>query len=417
MDIKGTWTGIGHFLSFLYTRFKQDRYHEMAASLTFTTLLSLVPLITIALSLSSAFPVLAGFAAQLKSFVLTNMPAETGAVLISTYMEQFAQSAAKLTAVGIIFLAFTAMLIMITIDDAFNKIWRVTRQRTLMMRLLTYWAVLTLAPLLFGGSLSLTSWLVAATTGNASEVSTFGIVMLRVVPALLITLGFTLLLRVVPNRYVPMRHALVGAVVAAVTLEYMNRTFAFYIANFTTYQVVYGTFASIPIFLLYIYLSWMTVLLGALIAASMSHWNGGSIAPLSPTAQFYYALRILKMMNDGLHNGSVMSLPVLSRQLRIGFDPLIEILEKLAQINIVRKLSQHGWSMIRDAQHIQARELFQLFVFDPGAIPAHDKASGIGAYIIDMDKHCYDNAISLAELFGHVDTAAGTASRPITEPN
>ena len=223
MAIKETWADLGHFLSFLYARFKQDRYHEMAASLTFTTLLSLVPLIIIALSLASAFPVFAGFSAQLKSFMLNNMPAETGAVIISTYMEQFAQSATKLTAVGIILLAFTAMLIMITIDDAFNKIWRVSRRRTLMMRLLTYWAVLTLAPLLFGGSLSLTSWLVAATTGNASQVSTFGMIMLRVVPALLITLGFTLLLRVVPNRYVPIRHALVGAVVAALTLEYWQR--------------------------------------------------------------------------------------------------------------------------------------------------------------------------------------------------
>ncbi len=399
MAIKKTWADLGHFLSFLYSRFKQDHYHEMAASLTFTTLLSLVPLITIALSLSSAFPVLADFTAQLKNFVLDNMPAETGADVISTYMEQFAQSATKLTAVGIIFLAFTAMLIMITIDDAFNKIWRVTRRRTLMMRLLTYWAVLTLAPLLFGGSLSLTSWLVAATTGNASQVSPFGMIMLRVVPALLITLGFTLLLRVVPNRYVPMRHALVGAVVAAVTLEYMNRTFAFYIANFTTYQVVYGAFATVPIFLLYIYLSWMTVLLGALIAASMSHWNGGSIAPLHPATQLYYALRVLKMMSDGLRSGSVMSLPVLSRKLRIGFDPLIEILEKLAQINIVSKLSQHGWSMIRDAKHIQARELYQLFVFNPGAIPSHDNGSEISAWITGVGEHYSGADISLEDLF------------------
>ena len=412
MAIKETWADLGHFLSFLYARFKQDRYHEMAASLTFTTLLSLVPLITIALSLSTAFPVLAGFVVQLKSFVLNNMPAETGAVIISTYMEQFAQSATKLTAVGIILLAFTAMLIMITIDDAFNKIWRVSRRRTLMMRLLTYWAVLTLAPLLFGGSLSLTSWLVAATTGNASQVSTFGMIMLRVVPALLITLGFTLLLRVVPNRYVPIRHALVGAVVAALTLEYMNRTFAFYIANFTTYQVIYGAFASIPIFLLYIYLSWMTVLLGALIAASMSHWNGGSIAPPSPTAQLYYALRVLKMMSDGLRNGSVVSLPVLSRHLRIGFDPLIEILEKLAQVNIVRKLSQHGWSMIRDAKHIQARELLQLFVFNPGAIPANDNGSAMGAWITHLDEHCFGTAISLADLFDHsADPDAASLNR------
>ena len=157
MVIKKSLVDLLHFLHFIFTRFKQERCLEMAASLTFTTLLSLVPLITIALTLFSAFPVFADFSAQIKSFVLGHMPPETGGKIISHYMEQFAESAAKLTALGIVFLAFTAMLMMLTIDDAFNKIWRVSRRRTLLLRLLTYWAVLTLAPLLVGGAARVTS--------------------------------------------------------------------------------------------------------------------------------------------------------------------------------------------------------------------------------------------------------------------
>lgn len=400
MALKKTWIDLQNFLLFIFTRFKQDRCAEMAASLTFTTLLSLVPLITIALTLFSAFPVFAEFSAQIKNFLLGNMPPETGGKVISHYMEQFAESAAKLTALGIVFLAVTAMLMMLTIDDAFNKIWRVSRRRTLVLRILTYWAVLTLAPLLVGGSLSLTSWLVGVSTGYAKQVPAFGMIMLKVVPALLTATAFTLLFRVVPNRFVPMRHAIIGGVVAAVAFEYMNRTFAFYIANFPTYKLVYGAFASIPIFLLYIYLSWLTVLLGALIAASLSHWRGGSAKPLLPPAQLYYALCIVKMMSEGMRDGTVLSLPALSKRLHIGFDSLEQILEKLAQINIARKLSGHGWSLIRDTEHVQAGELYRLFIFDPATLPEQENNPEISDWITNFGHRYPDmSEISLRKLF------------------
>ena len=151
--MKKNWVDLWHFLRFIAARFRQDRFTQMAASLTFTTLLSLVPLITIALTLFSAFPVFDEFSGQIKQFLLANMLPETGGKMISRYVEQFAESAAKLTAVGIAFLALTAMLMMLTIDNAFNTIWRVSRPRPLIQRVLIYWAVLTLTPLLVGGSL------------------------------------------------------------------------------------------------------------------------------------------------------------------------------------------------------------------------------------------------------------------------
>jgi len=397
--MKKNWTDLQHLLRFIAVRFRQDRCEQMAASLTYTTLLSLVPLITIALTLFSAFPVFEDFSGQIKSFLLANMMPETGK-MVSRYVEQFAESAAKLTAVGIVFLALTAMLMMHTIDEAFNTIWRVSRPRPLVQRVLVYWAVLTLAPLLIGGSLSLTSWLVGMSVGYARQIPEFGVVMLKVAPVLLTTLAFSLLFRVVPNRYVPLRHAIIGGVAAAVAFESMNRAFAFYIAHFPTYKLVYGAFASIPIFLLWIYLSWLTILMGALITASLSHWRGSSAQNIFPATQLYYALRILRLMSDGMHSGTVQTTPALSGQLNIGFDLLEQILEKLAQANVVRKLAGNGWAMIRDAQHVQLAELYRLFVFDPSVLAAQDDDAEIHAWLGQIERCVADaTTVTLHDLF------------------
>jgi len=389
-----------HLLCFMVARFRQDRCAQMAASLTFTTLLSLVPLITIALTLFSAFPVFESFSGQIKSFLLSNMLPEIGSKMISHYVEQFAESATRLTAVGIVFLGVAAMLMMHTIDSAFNTIWRVSRPRPLMQRVLVYWAVLTLGPLLIGGSLSLTSWLVGVSVGYARQIPEFGVLLLKIVPVLLTTLAFSLLFRVVPNRYVPLRHALIGGVAAAVVFESMSRIFAFYIAHFPTYKLVYGAFASIPIFLLWVYLSWLTVLLGALITASLSHWRGGSTRHISTAAQLYYALRTLRAISDGMHSGAVQTVSALSGRLNIGFDVLEQILEKLAQANVVSKLAAgHGWAMVRDMKNVQLAELYRLFVFDPSMLAAQDDAE-IHAWLGQIERYVADAAtVTLHDLF------------------
>jgi len=262
-----------HFLKFIAARFKQDRCADMASSLTFTMLLSLVPLITIMLTFFSAFPQFSTFSEHAKNIILSNMLPEAGSRIITQYVEQFAENAARLTTVGIIFLAITSMLMIYNIDNAFNTIWRVTRQRTVIQRVLVYWAVLTLAPLLVGGSLSMTSWLISMSVSSLSHFSEMVVLMLKVVPLVLATLAFTFLFRIVPNRFVPLQHAFIGGLSAALAFEAMNRAFALYIAYFPTYKLVYGAFASIPIFLLWVYLSWLTVLLGAVLTASMSHWR------------------------------------------------------------------------------------------------------------------------------------------------
>jgi membrane protein len=393
-----------HFLSTIAARFKQDRCADMASTLTFTTLLSLVPLITIMLTVFSAFPQFADFAANAKNIILANMLPETGGKIISRYMQQFAENAARLTAVGSVFLAITSMLMIYNIDHAFNTIWRVSRQRTLVQRVLVYWAVLTLAPLLLGGSLSMTSWLISMSVGNPGELSMIVVVMLKLIPLILATLAFAFLFRVVPNRFVPMRHAFIGGAVSALAFEAMSRAFALYIAHFPTYKLVYGAFASIPIFLLWIYLSWLTVLLGAVLTASLSHWRSkNGMRPLSPEVKLYYSLCILKMMSVSMRSGITQTLPMLSKGLLLGYDSLEELLEKMATINLVQRMIGHGWVMVRAPEHVQAIELYRLFVFDPAKPPVIENFEGINAWLARLAEINVKTAdVSLRTLFNEV---------------
>lgn len=379
------------FLRFVAVRLRQDRCTEMAASLTFTTLLSLVPLVTIVLTMLSAFPVFTELSARFKEVILSNMLPETGGRIITRYMEQFAESASRLTTVGLAFLAFTAMWMLLTIDNAFQRIFRVSRQRSLWQRVLVYWAVITLAPLLVGGSLSLTSWLAGVSVGYA-RIPAFGMNMLVLVPVLLTTAAFTFLFRIVPNRYVPMHHAIIGGVIASVTFESMNRAFAFYISHFPTYKLVYGAFASLPIFLLWIYLSWLTLLFGAIITAALSHWRSTHALKLDQAARLYFALGMLKLMHKGLQKGEVQDLPGISRQLRIGYEDVESILNRLASARIVGKLTGMGWGLVRAPERIQLAELTRLFLLDVAMLPKQSGDADIRAWFSGMEKRLAESS-------------------------
>ena len=387
-------------INFIAARFSRDQCTQTAASLTFTTLLSLVPLMTIALTMFSAFPVFESYSGDIKTYLLNNLMPDTAGVVITQYMQQFTESATRLTTVGIGFLALTAMLMMLTIDRAFNVIWRVARPRPLVNRLVVYWAVLTLAPLLVGASLSLTSWLVGMSMGYAKHIPVFGVETLKILPVLLTTLAFALMFRLVPNRYVPRRHALIGAFVAAVLFETMNRVFGFYVSHFPTYKLVYGAFASVPIFLMWIYLSWLTILFGAEITASLSHWRTPVIQQPSSAIQLLDALRILRTMTNGFQQGTVSKFPEMSKSLHIGYDELERILEKLASADMVRKAEGQGWLLMRDVNQIRVRELLKLFVLDRDSLPAKDIGDPLQQWLAACTDQIEQHTdVTLQELF------------------
>jgi membrane protein len=194
--------------------------------------------------------------------------------------------------------------------------------------------------------------------------------MLKALPVLFTTLAFAMMFRLVPNRYVPLKHALIGGIVAAILFETMNRVFGYYISNFPTYKLVYGAFASVPIFLMWVYFSWLTILLGAVVAASLPHWRTPDAKYLPSVVKMLDALRVLQLMSAGMEQGVVMTIPMLSKQLHIGFYTLEQIIERLTSANLVRKAEGQGWLMMRDASHIRATELLHLFVLDHSALLA-----------------------------------------------
>lgn len=377
---------VARFLRFVVARLREDRAAEMAASLTFTALLSLVPLLTIMLTLFSAFPVFDELANSLRHFVLSNMLPETGGRMITRYMEQFAASASRLTAMGIVLLGMTAMWMMLTIDNAFQRIFRVTVKRKLLQRILVYWAVITLAPLLVGGSLSLTSWLTGLSLDFARQLPAPGLLLLKLMPVLLSAAAFTLLFRVVPNRYVPLRHALIGGMVAAVAFALMNQAFAFYITNFPTYKLVYGAFASLPIFLLWIYFSWLMLLSGAIIAAAIPHWRSTHAPHPDQATQLYYALQVLRLLQEATATGETLVLPELSRRLRVGYEVLESILDTLAASRIVAKLAGPGWALARVPQNVTLAELLRLFLLDIDKLPQSPADAATHAWFATLEQ-------------------------------
>jgi membrane protein len=365
------------FMRFLARRFDEDRCIQIASSLTYTTLLSLVPLIVIALTVISAFPVFSGLMVQLKIFLLTSMVPEVAGKIITVYMQQFSEKAARLTAAGIAALAVTALMLMQTIEHAFNLIWRVTTPRPLLQRVLTYWAVLTLGPLLIGASLSLTSYLVSYSLGYVAFIPSLGVVVRKIVPLVITTLAFALLYLAVPNRHVPWRHALTGGLVAGLGLELMSKGFTAYILHFSGYTLVYGAFASLPVFLLWIYLSWLVVVSGAVVAASLSYWHGG-MWRIERTAGRRYldALCVLQALCRAQHRGEALTLAALQRETHVALEELENILRQLRDARWAARTAGQGWLLSAHPGDIAVLEVFRRFVFRPDeALPAGSDAN------------------------------------------
>ncbi|MFZ4498231.1 MAG: YihY family inner membrane protein [Burkholderiales bacterium] len=250
-------------------RFREDRLGQVASSLAFTTLLALVPLFTIMLTVVSAFPMFEGWSIAFKRFLLTTLVPESAGRVISVYMLQFSSNANKLTAIGLVILVGTAISLMMTIEAAFNGIWRVQRHRPLGVRLTTYWAVMTAGPVIVGAGVSVTSALTGMAVGAARGLPALAELIAELLPLTLSVLSFAALYLTVPNRSVERAHALIGGLVAGVGFEVTRLGFAAYVKLFPTFKLVYGAFASLPLFLISLYLTWWVVMLGAVVAAEL----------------------------------------------------------------------------------------------------------------------------------------------------
>ena len=244
----------------------QDQITVISGYLAYISLLSLVPLIAVIFSMLGAFPMFADLRTEIEAFMYANVIPSRGDE-IQTYMTQFIGNTAKMTAFGIGALMVVALMLIHNIDKSLNKIWRITKRPRLIISLSIYWMILTLGPVLVGSSIALTSYLITLTkyADNYSPgMSTF---LLGLVPYLFSLLAFFLLYLVVPNTKVKMKHAIWGALLATVLFEFFKRGFALYISHFPSYQAIYGALALVPILFVWVYLSWVVVLLGAELTA------------------------------------------------------------------------------------------------------------------------------------------------------
>jgi membrane protein len=261
------------FFLALAQRLREDRGFETAGSLAFTALLALVPLVAVALALATPFPQFEQAMAMLGRFAERQLlPA--GSALVTRQIAEFAERAGALTTVGLAFLGVTAVMLMHTVEEALNRIFRVQRRRHFLRRLFVYVAVLTLGPALIGGSLYLTFTLVVDSLGYL-ELDEYRRTVMGLVAFALTCAALTLLYLVVPYREVALRHAAVGGLVAGVLFEVAKRGFGVYVAKLPTYALIYGAFAFIPLFLLWLYVSWAVVLFGATLTASLPAWRAG----------------------------------------------------------------------------------------------------------------------------------------------
>ncbi|WP_293761696.1 YihY family inner membrane protein [uncultured Aquitalea sp.] len=351
------------FAGFVMRRMGSHRLMQVSGSLTFTTLLALVPLFTIALTVISAFPVFSDYSTRFKVMLLSTLVPEFAGKVISVYMRQFADNAEKLTAAGIVMLGVTSLMLMATIERTFNSIWSVRRGRPWVQQSMVYWTVLTLGPLVLGGGLLAWRWLIKL--ARFEKTMPLLADMVEAGGAVILTgMVLSLLYRIVPNRFVPIKHALWGALVTALLLEATKLGFGYYIGQVANYQLVYGAFASIPIFLLWVYCLWMVVLAGAVFTACLSYWEGDAWRRrMEPRRRFLDAVEVMLMLDAAQEEGRPLSPVQMRQQVKIGYDELGLVLDRLARQGYVQKGPRDGWVLMKKLPAVTLSELFQLFVY------------------------------------------------------
>ncbi|MCG9597730.1 virulence factor BrkB family protein [Vibrio sp. Isolate25] len=257
-----------NFGRYLFIRMGHDRVNVNAGYLAYITLLSIVPMLTVLLSVLSSFSVFANAGDVIQDFVITHfVPAAGDAVKLALF--EFVANTGKMTAVGGLFLFIAALMLISNIDKNLNYIWRVQRKRRAVFSFSMYWMVLTLGPILVGASIAATSYVTSLKILDSEAISGAYDLLLRWLPFLLSFFAFMGLYLLVPNKKVYVSHAVVGAIVAALLFEASKKGFAAYITQFPSYQLIYGALAAIPILFVWVYLCWLIVLVGAEVTAAL----------------------------------------------------------------------------------------------------------------------------------------------------
>ena len=396
-------------LRYLLNRFVEDRLNASAAALTFVSLFALVPLLTVTLSIASALPAAGNIEDKLNEFLLQFLLPESSTHVVQ-YLSTFISQARALTAFGVIILLVSAILMLRNVEKALNDIWRNRANRKPLASFLLYWAVLSLGPAAIGFGLGIRAYLFAATNDwGGLHLFGLGSLLISLLPFVISAIGLTCLYAVVPNCQVPLRHALIGGVFAAITFTIARMLFTAIMAK-SSYTLVYGAFAAVPLFLLWIYVTWIIVLIGAVLAHSLSAYQTEEQAQIptlmkAPDILFLFwraqkegrgiaELEILRA-NDVLPGG-------------IDADSWRSIRDTFSSAQLLKRLDRGHYLLSRDLHHFTLAELAELLRAEPSYLLAEQampwQRTAAAMLQNNVDQESSRLATPLAELFATEQT-------------
>ncbi|MBC7437554.1 MAG: YihY family inner membrane protein [Bdellovibrionales bacterium] len=356
----------------LRERFREDQLGLTASSLTFTTTIALVPFFTVALAIFTAFPLFSTFQDVLQRWLVASLIPDSIARQVLGYLGQFSSKASRLGVAGLAVLLFSTLALILTIDRTLNTIWRVKRRRPLAQRVLIYWSSVTLGPLLVGASLALTSWAITGSRGLVGDMPGFVRFLFELVGVAVLATGASLTFRYVPNTHVRWRDAIAGGVFVALGIEAAKKLLQVYLGMVPTYSMVYGAFATVPILLVWIYVAWVIVLLGAVIAAYLPSLRAGIARRGAPHGwQFQLAVEVLQALH-GTRKETFkgLTLSQLTQHLRVDalqLEPVLGTLTALDWVGEVQPAEGSGeprFLFIADPESTPLEPLMQQLLLD-----------------------------------------------------
>lgn len=339
------------FVLFVLRRFEADRCREQAGSLTYTTLFAVVPMLTVFLVIISSIKALEPARQQLQQLIYSNFLPKT-TIAFDKALNAFTDKSSNLTIIGILFLFVTTVLMLSSIETAFNRIWRVTETRGGIIGFMRYWTIISLGPILLGSAFVISSTVASLSilSNNFSGYELDGAFVLWAISFSLTVLGFFILNWTIPNRSVPIKSAIIAGLFSAVVFELLKNLFGWIMTNFTSYEIVYGAFAAVPIFLLWIYLSWIIVLLGVEISYALTAFESGQDNKRHPIVMLLDLLELFyKKQKTGESISEAQALEVLGRD-EIGRWPsYVEMFEKQ---NLIKRTDENEYVLVRDLDQV-----------------------------------------------------------------
>jgi len=380
------------------SRFRKDECLRIAASLSYTTALSLVPLLAISFAIFAAFPTFEGVQQQLQNYVFDNFVPSAGEV-VATYLNSFTEKTGKMTAVGIVGLGLTAIMLLATIESALNRIFHVQAIRSVASRLLMFWALLTMGPLMIGASLSLstyffalTAWFdVIPTVGFGASIGSW------ILPNIIMMAALSFIYIFVPNRNVSWINGLIGAFVAVVLFATLKKLFGLFISNFPSYETIYGVLATIPIFMIWMFLTWAVVLLGAILTAALEDKKSGFFQTdsfISPARLMSASLHVLRILREQQHKGGTVHETELNKE--IGRRAFSEAIKVLAKAEYVVVTEEGKWILARDLKELDLADLHRILGLD--LVEINSSGKELPAIIQAEEARSVSMKISLAEV-------------------